>query len=571
MVNTFLLVRGTMSVAGLVLLVLAVWVDRRHEAPALRPFVLLVAVVGTLAFVDGLAAGNVTTLSIVWVTAVMAIPLAFTWFVVEYYGLSYLASPVRKVAFVAPAVVGVVGGVALILSPTASGSMAGAPSAPAVPAPLGFAALGEQVGIYYAGGTMLVGVGLLVSIVRKYEHIDGRLGAVFSFVVAWPWLAYAVTPGIVTQVPVRGVISMTAGGYVLSAAAVGFTVARGGLFEAAPAAGTLGPETVLAELEDPVVVVDRDQRVVQMNRAALDTFGVEADAVSSELLEDCLGADLDALRAHETVELTVQNGTRQFEASVSPVRDRFDRQPGHAIVITDVTRERVRSQRLAVLNRVLRHNLRNQMTSIIGRAEIIADGDHEYVDSAETILTSADDLVTFSERAREIEEMMSVEAQVERDITLAPLVEEVFEPYRKVYPDASLTVDIDDSLPVSVNRRILSSVLDNLVENALVHNDAPTPVVTVSAREADDGSETRLSVADNGPGIPEHERAVIEAGDESPLDHGSGLGLWTVKWGLVRLGGEVEFDDNNPRGTVVTVSLPAVAGPAAAESIAAGV
>jgi len=555
--------------AGLGMLGLAVWVHRRHEAPALRPFVLLVAVVGTLAFVDGLAAGNITTLSVVWVTAVMTIPLAFTWFVVEYYGLSYLASPVRKAAFVAPAVVGVVGGVALILSPIASGSMAGAPSAPAVPAPLGFAALAEQVGIYYAGGTMLVGVGLLVSTARNYEHIDGRLGAVFSFVVAWPWLAYAVTPGIVTQVPVQGVVGMTAGGYVLSAAAVGFTVTRGGLFEAAPAAGTLGPETVLAELDDAVVVVDRDQRVVQMNGAALDTFGVEADAVSSELLEDCLGADLETLRTRETVELTVRDGTRQFEATVSPVRDRFDRQPGHAIVITDVTRERVRSQRLAVLNRVLRHNLRNRMTSIIGRAEIIADSDHKHADSAETILTSADELVTFSERAREIEEMMSVDPRVEGDVTLAPLVEEVLEPYREEYPDASLSVDIDDSLSVSVDRRILSSVLDNLVENALAHNDAPTRVVTVSARAADDGTGTRLSVADNGPGIPEHERAVIETGDESPLDHGSGLGLWTVKWGLVRLGGEVEFGDNNPRGTVVTVSLPSVADPVTAEPIAA--
>jgi len=301
-----------------------------------------------------------------------------------------------------------------------------------------------------------------------------------------------------------------------------------------------------------VVVVDSDHRVVKRNDAAADLFGVDSETATP--LSACVGFDLDTLRDSDTVEHSGPDGSRQFEATVSPVTDRFDRQPGYAIVFTDVTRQRVRSQRLSVLNRVLRHNLRNEMNKIRGRAELIADGGQGNVDHAETIVSSADNLISTGERARQVEQMMSTTAAVEEPVSLAAIGETVVDEYRSEYPDATISVDIDDSLRVPVDEQVLAHVLDNLVENAVVHNDAPTAVVTVGARATDD--EIEVSVADNGPGVPSNERAVIESGGEDALDHGSGLGLWAVKWGAVRLGGELTFADRKPRGTVVTIKIP---------------
>lgn len=214
MVETLTVFRVAMGTAGLALLAVAVWVDRTRETAALRPFVLFVGAVGTLAVADSLAAGNLTSLSVVWLTTFLAIPCAFTWFVVEYYGLPHLASPARKVVFVAPAAVALVGGTALVVGPEMAGSMAGGgPTAPSLPSPLAFAALAEQVGLYYAGGVMLAGVALLGRTVAEYEYLDRRLAAVLSFVAVWPWLAYVVTPGIASRVALESIIGLNATGY----------------------------------------------------------------------------------------------------------------------------------------------------------------------------------------------------------------------------------------------------------------------------------------------------------------------------------------------------------------------
>jgi signal transduction histidine kinase len=64
-----------------------------------------------------------------------------------------------------------------------------------------------------------------------------------------------------------------------------------------------------------------------------------------------------------------------------------------------------------------------------------------------------------------------------------------------------------------------------------------------------------VTVADDGPGIPEHELAVL-TGDEpiTQLSHGSGLGLWLVIWLAESYGGHVRFGDDG--GTTVTVTIP---------------
>jgi sensor histidine kinase regulating citrate/malate metabolism len=78
--------------------------------------------------------------------------------------------------------------------------------------------------------------------------------------------------------------------------------------------------------------------------------------------------------------------------------------------------------------------------------------------------------------------------------------------------------------------------------------------VEVAVRNVEDRIEIR--VADEGPGMDGIERRALEAGTESPLEHSQVLGLWLVNWAVHSSGGDLRIDDNEPRGTVVTISVP---------------
>jgi len=554
--------------SGLSLLGLAAWVAANERGTAIRSFVLLLGVVGVLAVGDGVAAPNTTGVALVWTLAYMLIPVAFAAFVVEYYGLPYLATTGQRLAFLTPVALGIAGGAFVVFSPAMStasvmggGAMAGSPAYPGVVYEA--ASLADSLGIFYAAGLMLAATALLVRTCRRYAHLNIELGVALSFVALWPWLCYLATAAVFDVVGLTTFLGATAGGYVVSALAAGFVVSTGRLFEATPAAGTLGPETVLDDLADPVFVVDRGDGIVRLNDSAAETFDTSAEAAVGESFASVVGTSVEAFAEQACLELAVDGGTRHFEGTVAPVEDRHGRRPGRAVVVRDVTRRRLRGQRLTVLNRVLRHNLRNRMTSIIGRAELLTDGGRDEDELAAGILSTADDLVTLGERAREVEAIMSVTPQAGSETDIETVVETIVATVGADFPGVAIRTDVAEGLTAPVDQRILEPVLRNLVENAAEHNDAETPTVDVTAAvDPECPAAMKLTVADNGPGIPERERRVIQDGEESPLAHGNGLGLWAVYWGVTRMGGDLVFADDDARGARVVVCLPLDSGEA---------
>jgi signal transduction histidine kinase len=135
---------------------------------------------------------------------------------------------------------------------------------------------------------------------------------------------------------------------------------------------------------------------------------------------------------------------------------------------------------------------------------------------------------------------------------------EVVEEVSETHPEATITVRDSEPVHVRADSR-LKIALTELLENAIIHNDRSTPEITLTTRpsEGDRSDEwVDIVISDNGPGIPEHEQAMIERGEETPLQHGTGLGLWIVYWTVSLFGGEVSIRDNEPRGTRVVLLLP---------------
>jgi signal transduction histidine kinase len=131
------------------------------------------------------------------------------------------------------------------------------------------------------------------------------------------------------------------------------------------------------------------------------------------------------------------------------------------------------------------------------------------------------------------------------------ILEESVSEVRSRFPDATVDLQAADQAP-TVNG-ILNSVLLNAIENAAEHNDSDNPHVKIVASVDE---RITIEIRDDGPGISEYELSVLSGGTESALHHGSGLGLWIIKWGTDLLGGSVRFSENKASGTVVTISLP---------------
>ncbi len=220
---------------------------------------------------------------------------------------------------------------------------------------------------------------------------------------------------------------------------------------------------------------------------------------------------------------------------------------------------REREQQLSVVNRVLRHNLKNEMTVIQGQAELIPvfDDEERREDILDTITETAERLLSHSEKARHIDSAIESAKEGTTAIDCSGVVDKVCESVSGDYPEVELETEVGEDLEVDAISALEYGV-QSIVENAFEHNDSDDPWVRVWT-EVDDGT-VKLSVADNGPGIPAHEIEVLERGTETGLEHGSGVGLWLSYWIVKRSEGTLRFVQRDPTGTVVTIELPRASG-----------
>jgi PAS domain S-box-containing protein len=231
---------------------------------------------------------------------------------------------------------------------------------------------------------------------------------------------------------------------------------------------------------------------------------------------------------------------------------------GVVVNARDVTGRRRYEQRLRVLNRVLRHDLRNEINVVQGHADLLLESNLtvEAKEHARVIRRKADTLVDLGEQTRKIDYTLHSTDGVEKPIEITAPIRERLHEIQTEFPGAIVTHDLPDEQWVVADDLIDSAVL-NVVDNAIEHNDRIAPQIHVGVESVTvEGIDyVEVSVADDGPGIPESERRVFSEGTETPLSHGSGLGLWLTEWIVSRSNGHIDFEEREPRGTVVRVRL----------------
>ncbi|MFC7137870.1 sensor histidine kinase [Halobaculum litoreum] len=228
---------------------------------------------------------------------------------------------------------------------------------------------------------------------------------------------------------------------------------------------------------------------------------------------------------------------------------------------TDITERRERERYLQILNRVLRHNLRNDLNVVLGLGERIraAVDDPDLRDAADTLATKAQKATTLSEKAKRIEQVLGARGGDTEVLDLEWHLRRVADEQRARFPEARVTVDCPGSIPVEVNQDVdVARALTELAENALEHAVEPTPSLHVRVDPpTDPGEPTAIRFVDDGPGIPDTEWAVITGDQEiSQLSHASGLGLWLTRWLVDAHDGRLSLERSGDSGSTVVLELP---------------
>ena len=277
---------------------------------------------------------------------------------------------------------------------------------------------------------------------------------------------------------------------------------------------------------------------------------------------DSIAGDIEAVVGTDEVahsQYRLKTGDDDWRMVETTVRGSESTPTTDGVIVTtrDITERYRHQQRRRVMNRVLRHDLRNDMNVVVGHAEILVDMlDDDRVRHAETIEEKASYLVGLGEKVRKIDQRLHGRDREFQRIELARMVREEVQTVHEAYPDASVRTRLED---VSIwGDTLIRSAVANLIENAVEHNDRPTPKVEVITRHNEKSGRIELTVSDNGSGIPEAERRVITAGVETPLEHISGLGLWLVKWIVEGMDGELRIETKETHGSIVTLSFPPI-------------
>lgn len=306
-----------------------------------------------------------------------------------------------------------------------------------------------------------------------------------------------------------------------------------------------GRKAVLTELDDAVVILNDDSRIVDANPAG--------ETILGESVGDALGRELTALvpalddvtgQPQAQLEFDRGSGRRFYDVRVSELSGGYGVVSGRVLSLRDVTGRRQREQRLDVLNRMLRHNIRNELNLVQGKIELAAAGvEDENVQSHLTDATSAiDGIVSRSNKLGRLSRMLDSE-QGER-IDIAAELGAIHDAGGFDVPEETVRVDLPPELVVASGSALVAA-FEELVTNGIEHNDSERPRVTIALDDATDASHVVITVSDNGPGIADQELQTILSGEATALQHASGVGLWLVTWVVERAGGTVTFDNDD--------------------------
>jgi signal transduction histidine kinase len=244
------------------------------------------------------------------------------------------------------------------------------------------------------------------------------------------------------------------------------------------------------------------------------------------------------------------------------------RMAGLAIEDARLVHERVRVERLAATGETaarVSHSMKNILQGVMGAAEVVRMGLHSQSmptveqgwqivqDALDRIYALAMDMLAFAKRREPRKEPVQLAALLTNILKLSRR--------RAETKGVMLRGDLGEAMPaVPVDENGIHQALLNIVTNAIEAAPATSGVVNVKAGYEGEAETVVVTVGDNGPGISEKDRdRVFDPFYSTKGQGGTGLGLTVARKIVEEHGGRIEITSVEGAGTLIRVTLPAVA------------
>lgn len=404
---------------------------------------------------------------------------------------------------------------------------------------------------------VLIGLGLLVilELFLTSEQYGKQVGSL---------LVAATIPSVLNLkwllgLPPAPTLDLSPIAFSVTGVAIGYALLNYDLFSHSPATKRAGQRAAIDDFGDSVFIIDTEDRVVDLNETAEETLGASRGETVGREIDDVL--DLEQFDPTDTDSVVVGtvDGNREFDVTSSALTDRRERTIGWTVLLHDVTLAKRRQQRLSVLDRVMRHNIRNSMSVVMGCAEALVETDGDRAELARKIEHESAELIDLSETARTVERIVGREKELER-VDVATVLQGA----RRRMLDEPVTLSISISTPEAAVIETEPAVFEEVVFYAVRYLSGDleaSTTIELIVRDTDEWIE--VAVVGAPAGVPEHEQRAIENGRESPLEHTNALDLWLVHWGVERLGGTLDFDRqlDDGRTAPIVLTVPDIGGP----------
>jgi signal transduction histidine kinase len=328
----------------------------------------------------------------------------------------------------------------------------------------------------------------------------------------------------------------------------------------------IAARVVMNHLDDGVVVLDQEDRVVDLNPAARQLLGVTEAAIGQPAppaLRPAAGVEAQAIQIGQ------EEPRRWYRLTVSGLRDLNQHPVGRVVVLRDVTDEHLLQRLRGDLTHMLVHDLSNPLSAMHMALEMVHIQDngpgqpptvgpdaHEALEIVRRSNLRAQRLIA---SLLDISRLESGHMPVNRQpVNAVDLASGVARDLRPLADERGLALGLrlPDNLPaVLADPDLLDRVLRNLLSNAIKFTPRGGEATLTAAAGA---SEVTFTVSDNGNGLPDSVRARLfekfVRGTSSP--HGHGLGLAFCKLAVDTMGGHIWADGGAPGDAGVGAGAP---------------